>query len=69
MIHLTSANDASTGASAGEGAGGSVAGSTAEGTGNNRRVYVGNLSWGTAWQGLKDHMKQAGEGASLSLCF
>jgi hypothetical protein len=28
----------------------------------NRRLYVGNLSWTTAWQGLKDHMKQAGEG-------
>lgn len=24
-------------------------------------VYVGNLSWGTRWQGLKDHMRQAGE--------
>lgn len=32
--------------------------------GGNRRVYVGNLSWNTAWQGLKDHMKQAGEGES-----
>jgi hypothetical protein len=29
---------------------------------NNRRVYVGNLSWNTAWQGLKDHMKTVGEG-------
>jgi len=27
----------------------------------NRRVYVGNLSWDVAWQDLKDHMKQAGE--------
>lgn len=24
-------------------------------------VYVGNLSWATRWQGLKDHMRQAGE--------
>lgn len=30
-------------------------------------MYVGNLSWSTAWQGLKDHMKQAGEG-TLSSC-
>src|SRR6056297_466123 len=29
---------------------------------NNRRVYVGNLSWNTAWQGLKDHMKTVGGG-------
>jgi RNA recognition motif-containing protein len=27
----------------------------------NRRVYVGNLSWDVAWQDLKDHMRQAGE--------
>lgn len=26
-----------------------------------QRVYVGNLSWDTRWQGLKDHMRQAGE--------
>lgn len=25
------------------------------------RVYVGNLSWDTRWQGLKDHMREAGE--------
>lgn len=25
------------------------------------RVYVGNLSWDTRWQGLKDHMQGAGE--------
>lgn len=25
------------------------------------RVYVGNLSWETEWQDLKDHMRQAGE--------
>jgi RNA recognition motif-containing protein len=24
-------------------------------------VYVGNLSWDTRWQGLKDHMRQAGD--------
>jgi RNA recognition motif-containing protein len=27
----------------------------------NRRVYVGNLSWDVAWQDLKDHMREAGE--------
>ncbi|CAM9872104.1 unnamed protein product [Discosporangium mesarthrocarpum] len=27
----------------------------------NTRVYVGNLSWETEWQDLKDHMRQAGE--------
>lgn len=26
-----------------------------------RRIYVGNLSWQTTWQELKDHFKQAGE--------
>mmetsp|Transcript_4109 Transcript_4109/g.13289 ORF Transcript_4109/g.13289 Transcript_4109/m.13289 type:complete len:299 (-) Transcript_4109:642-1538(-) len=25
------------------------------------RVYVGNLSWHTSWQSLKDHFRQAGE--------
>ena len=25
------------------------------------KVYVGNLSWETSWQDLKDHMRQAGE--------
>lgn len=25
------------------------------------RVYVGNLSWETEWQDLKDHMRTAGE--------
>lgn len=25
------------------------------------RVYVGNLSWATSWQELKDHMRDAGE--------
>lgn len=25
-----------------------------------KRVYVGNLSWDTRWQGLKDHMREAG---------
>jgi RNA recognition motif-containing protein len=27
----------------------------------NRRVYIGNLSWDVAWQDLKDHMRQAGD--------
>lgn len=26
-----------------------------------KRVYVGNLSWDTRWQGLKDHMRDAGD--------
>lgn len=26
-----------------------------------KRVYVGNLSWETRWQGLKDHMREAGD--------
>ena len=25
------------------------------------KVYVGNLSWETSWQDLKDHFRQAGE--------
>ena len=25
------------------------------------RVYVGNLSWSTSWQDLKDHMRQVGD--------
>lgn len=25
------------------------------------RVYIGNLSWQTTWQDLKDHMRQAGD--------
>jgi RNA recognition motif-containing protein len=28
---------------------------------NETRVYVGNLSWQTSWQSLKDHFRQAGE--------
>jgi RNA recognition motif-containing protein len=28
---------------------------------NRRRVYVGNLSYASSWQDLKDHMRQAGE--------
>jgi RNA recognition motif-containing protein len=28
--------------------------------GGGCKVYVGNLSWETQWQGLKDHMRQAG---------
>lgn len=27
---------------------------------NNNRVYVGNLSWKTSWQNLKDHMRTCG---------
>lgn len=27
----------------------------------HKTVYVGNLSWDTTWQGLKDHMRQVGE--------
>mmetsp|Transcript_2138 Transcript_2138/g.3769 ORF Transcript_2138/g.3769 Transcript_2138/m.3769 type:complete len:190 (-) Transcript_2138:60-629(-) len=28
--------------------------------GENTRVFVGNLSWETRWQSLKDHMRSAG---------
>jgi RNA recognition motif-containing protein len=28
---------------------------------SSNRVYVGNLSWSTSWQDLKDHMRDAGE--------
>lgn len=28
---------------------------------DSRRVYVGNLGWGVAWQDLKDHMRKAGD--------
>jgi len=28
---------------------------------NRKRVYVGNLSYASSWQDLKDHMRQAGE--------
>lgn len=30
------------------------------------RVYVGNLSWETEWQDLKDHMRTAGEVRRMS---
>lgn len=33
----------------------------ASGPTGGKRVYVGNLSWDTRWQGLKDHMRDAGE--------
>ncbi|KAA8492148.1 putative RNA-binding protein [Porphyridium purpureum] len=36
-----------------------VAGEGAAGA-PNTRVFVGNLSWETRWQGLKDHMRAAG---------
>ena len=32
-----------------------------QGSRTGKRVYVGNLSWDTRWQGLKDHMRQAGD--------
>jgi len=33
----------------------------AAGGGSGSRVYVGNLSWETSWQELKDHFRNAGE--------
>ena len=30
-----------------------------------RRLYVGNLSFQTQWQDLKDHMRQVGDGTLL----
>lgn len=33
----------------------------ANGGGGETRVYVGNLSWQTSWQTLKDHFRQAGD--------
>ena len=39
------------------GKGGANAGAGAEGT----KVYVGNLSWETSWQDLKDHFRSVGE--------
>jgi hypothetical protein len=35
---------------------------------NACRVYVGNLSYDTTWQDLKDHMMQAGEAANDTEC-
>mmetsp|Transcript_13391 Transcript_13391/g.35145 ORF Transcript_13391/g.35145 Transcript_13391/m.35145 type:complete len:165 (+) Transcript_13391:457-951(+) len=35
----------------------------------SKRVYVGNLSWKTRWQGLKDHMRSAGEVAYAEVLF
>lgn len=32
------------------------------------RVYVGNLSWETEWQDLKDHMRTAGEVSQGARC-
>ena len=36
-------------------------GDTSSKAGGNSRLYVGNLSWDTQWQGLKDYFNQAGE--------
>ena len=33
----------------------------------SRRVYVGNLAWDVAWQGLKDHMRRAGNVDSATI--
>lgn len=32
-----------------------------------KRVYVSNLSWDTRWQGLKDHMRAAGDVAHVEV--
>ena len=51
----------------GGGAGGRGGGAVATGgmgglpAGGGTRVYVGNLSWETSWQDLKDHFRAAGE--------
>jgi len=34
---------------------------------SNKRVFVGNLDWGTTWQDLKDHMGTAGEVKSADI--
>lgn len=31
-----------------------------------RRVYVGNMSWQTSWQNLKDHFKTVGYGEAAA---
>ena len=36
-------------------------GGKGRGGGGGGAVYVGNLSWETSWQGLKDHFRSAGE--------
>lgn len=38
-------------------------------SGGNARLYVGNLSWDTAWQDLKDYFKQAGEVSNVRHTF
>mmetsp|Transcript_30903 Transcript_30903/g.47372 ORF Transcript_30903/g.47372 Transcript_30903/m.47372 type:complete len:535 (+) Transcript_30903:95-1699(+) len=43
------------------GHGGGPARHGASGDAQNRRCYVGNLSWDVAWQDLKDHMRAAGD--------
>ena len=35
-------------------------GAELEGGSDNRRCYLGNLSYGTSWQDLKGHFRQAG---------
>ena len=41
--------------------GGKGRGKGGGGGGSAHRVYVGNLSWETSWQDLKDHFRTAGE--------
>ena len=43
----------------GRGGGGRDGGKVGAATGS--RVYVGNLSWETGWQDLKDHFRAAGD--------
>ena len=38
-------------------------------SGGNARLYVGNLSWNTEWQDLKDYFKQAGEVSNVRHTF
>lgn len=41
--------------------GGGGGGARGKGASDGRRVYVGNLSYGTEWQDLKDIMREAGD--------
>jgi hypothetical protein len=45
----------------GGGGGGFAPAVAAVAGGGGTRVYVGNLSWETSWQDLKDHFRAAGE--------